>query len=502
MNHDYDDWTGDDIVLNQEMLEKSQVFLERFFEKIGISEKPIVSIVSFRKRGSFDFSVTDWNTEIFKTKVICQIDSEVYEDDKIIPLDEYLLPRDQDILRKTTAKNYVYDLTSISKEEYYLFTIFYHYKNVIGGSKETVEVYDDNVDKYIKIHPKYGFPDGIVTTISVKKNIKKEFKDNTFLIEIFKFLTRHVFVEQPKVETIDELLVEAGKNVLNNKIYKDFLINVDKNDGTNLFDLMHNVSLLKYESSENNGNILFCSQDIELENKIILTNPIPLSEFSYAAIRKLLEICSGDVCLLCDGNFIFGIGKRNVLQRLTKKAFIIDFKGQGKWDVVSYKNNKVMSVTHRVPSMPKSSVQETDFAIQFKKTFDSLEFQNVWRFINLAKEQSHGTMVVISKEAESESQRLCNQSFLINKTNEIQDRIINGITAIDGAILLDDKGICYSIGVILDGIANENIGTISRGARYNSALRYLNYCKEKNISCLIVIVSEDKYIDLKTVHDL
>ncbi|KQL33536.1 hypothetical protein AN960_20910 [Bacillus sp. FJAT-25509] len=55
---------------------------------------------------------------------------------------------------------------------------------------------------------------------------------------------------------------------------------------------------------------------------------------------------------------------------------------------------------------------------------------------------------------------------------------------------------------ILDGIANENIGTISRGARYNSALRYLNYSKNKNIPCLIVIVSEDKYIDIKTVYDL
>ncbi|MCU5303196.1 diadenylate cyclase [Bacillus toyonensis] len=106
-----------------------------------------------------------------------------------------------------------------------------------------------------------------------------------------------------------------------------------------------------------------------------------------------------------------------------------------------------------------------------------MEYQNVWSFIDIEKKQPHGTMVVITKEDQREAERLCNQGFLINKTNEIQDSIVKGITAIDGAILLDDTRFCYAIGVILDGIANEKIGTISRGARYNSALRYLNYSK-------------------------
>ncbi|MEH7856344.1 hypothetical protein V7652_28370, partial [Bacillus thuringiensis] len=297
--------------------------------------------------------------------------------------------------------------------------------------------------------------------------------------------------------------LKAGITALNDKIYKSFLVSLEEKESVNLYNLMHNISLLKYESSENRGNILFCPRDIELESKLILTKPIPLTEYSsITAIRKLLEISGGDVSLLCDGNFVFGIGKRNAIQDLPLKSFIIDFKGQGEWDVVTAKNQKVMSVVYRVPSMPKVAVKEPEFAKQFEKTFESSEYHNVWRLINLAKNQSHGTMVVITKEAEREAERLCNQSFLINKITDLQDGIIKGITAIDGAVLLDDNGACYAIGVILDGIANEKIGTISRGARYNSALRYLNYCKENSIPCLIVIVSEDKYIDIKTVHDL
>jgi DNA integrity scanning protein DisA with diadenylate cyclase activity len=66
------------------------------------------------------------------------------------------------------------------------------------------------------------------------------------------------------------------------------------------------------------------------------------------------------------------------------------------------------------------------------------------------------------------------------------------ITAIDGAVLIDPTTTCYAIGVILDGLAS-NKGTPSRGARYNSAIRYVETCK---YPCLAIIVSEDGSIDL------
>jgi hypothetical protein len=50
---------------------------------------------------------------------------------------------------------------------------------------------------------------------------------------------------------------------------------------------------------------------------------------------------------------------------------------------------------------------------------------------------------------------------------------------------------CHGFGTILDGMATES-GDPSRGARYNSALRYV----ESAWPCLAVVVSEDGGVDL------
>ncbi|PFI96857.1 hypothetical protein COI88_27905 [Bacillus cereus] len=491
-----EDWlrvTNDPLELTGDLLEESQNFLELLFKKIGISEKPVTAIVYFRERLSLTLnkSIKKKNkTEIISTKVIYfKDDGKVYQqiDQRPIPPIDFIDSKDREKLIGELGKNYIDKLTFLSKANNYLFLIDFQYGDVIGSRKKAP----------------WGLTDGLVTIFGVAKDIKNEIKNYTFLIEVLRLFTKDIHIHKLTSELIDDLLVKAGKITLNDKIYKSFMNDIGKNEGFNLFELMHNISLLKYESSENHGNILFCSCDIELEDKLILSKPISLIEYSsVTAIRKLLEISSGNVSLLCDGEFIYGIGKRTMEKNLPKKTFRIEFKGQGEWDVVTSKDKKVMSVANKVPSMPKTPVKEPEFAKKFELTFNSSEYENTWKFINSAKNQPHGTMVVITKSAKGEAERLCNQSFLINKKSEIQDSIIKGITAIDGAILLDETGVCYAIGVILDGIANEYIGTISRGARYNSALRYLNYCKGKDIPCLIVIVSEDKNIDIKTVHDL
>ncbi len=55
-------------------------------------------------------------------------------------------------------------------------------------------------------------------------------------------------------------------------------------------------------------------------------------------------------------------------------------------------------------------------------------------------------------------------------------------------------GICYAIGVILDGRHNKLSGEdISRGARHNSAYRYVF---EKKHNCVAIIISEDGDVTL------
>lgn len=62
--------------------------------------------------------------------------------------------------------------------------------------------------------------------------------------------------------------------------------------------------------------------------------------------------------------------------------------------------------------------------------------------------------------------------------------------------MLAPSGICYSLGVILDGLASAR-GTPARGARYNSALRYVETVrKQRQHRCVAVVVSEDGPVDV------
>jgi DNA integrity scanning protein DisA with diadenylate cyclase activity len=69
---------------------------------------------------------------------------------------------------------------------------------------------------------------------------------------------------------------------------------------------------------------------------------------------------------------------------------------------------------------------------------------------------------------------------------------IRQLTQIDGAMLLDTEGYCHAIGLILDGLASEH-GDAARGARYNSAIRYV---ETSTHNCLAVVVSDDGLINL------
>jgi hypothetical protein len=100
-------------------------------------------------------------------------------------------------------------------------------------------------------------------------------------------------------------------------------------------------------------------------------------------------------------------------------------------------------------------------------------------------------MVVVSTGARIEAERLKTQSTTIEPIQLIP-RTMQMITAIDGAVLIDPDSNCYAIGVILDGLASRK-GTPSRGARYNSAIRYVESSK---YPCIAIVVSEDGSIDL------
>lgn len=80
---------------------------------------------------------------------------------------------------------------------------------------------------------------------------------------------------------------------------------------------------------------------------------------------------------------------------------------------------------------------------------------------------------------------------------EAQEEILQGITAIDGAVFADLSGDCYAIGVIVDGQMVVE-GDYGRGARYNSIKNYITGYKVNHPKhvCLAVVMSEDGMINV------
>jgi hypothetical protein len=217
------------------------------------------------------------------------------------------------------------------------------------------------------------------------------------------------------------------------------------------------------------------------------------------AVRKLVEISETEFALLCDGQKIYGFGTLvGTYDPHKADLFIVQIVGHYTWEL-SHAGHILMRVAYGQPDLLRSPLDEKNLRQRILRVFSNIsnqELNHLSNLVRVATEQRHGTMVVICEDAEQESQRLANQSTLIEPLR-LTEEIMEKITAIDGAVLIDTKANCYAIGVILDGIATEK-GTSSRGARYNSAIRYVEHKKvgKSDYRALAIIISEDRSVDI------
>ena len=72
--------------------------------------------------------------------------------------------------------------------------------------------------------------------------------------------------------------------------------------------------------------------------------------------------------------------------------------------------------------------------------------------------------------------------------------LVDAITAIDGAVLMDTECVCGCIGAILDGDLVTK-GALARGSRYNSARNYIMRRRDFDEHFLAVVMSEDGTVD-------
>ena len=268
------------------------------------------------------------------------------------------------------------------------------------------------------------------------------------------------------------------------------------NPYTNLidfFNIFDNISALNYEGDASMGTIIICDEKHpNLDIRLKLATPISLHNFKK--VRKLLEMASRDLALWSEGHQILGLGKQQGNYNESGQSLLsIHFSGSRKWKLI-HGQHTMLVVEYGDPGLPRPKVNKETFNDLLQRMFDEAtpdDLAKIWSIVNVATSQKHGALLIISSDGAGESKRLKNQSTEIKPT-KLDESLVRNVTSIDGAVLLDVTGTCYSIGVILDGIATAK-GNPERGSRYNSAIRYV----ENNIGkCVAIIISEDGMVDL------
>lgn len=352
-------------------------------------------------------------------------------------------------------------------------------------------------------------------------------------IQFNRRVTRLFFGKIQKFIQEDICLDEFG-TVFENDLNNEYYVN-------SLLEKIDDISCLTYESASPFGSILFINKEIILSQSIInftitFTKEDRIRLEDSKRIRKLLELTNAekDLYLIADENEIYGLGEVNWNLQKDTLAIRLDFTGLSKYSLVlvrteaepmnvgkllienekkyyrsdiSLIEKKLISVNFKNPRMGEEGYSSEKLINLLKNTFweDNANYDQINEkierldsIVRKAREQKHGTMVVITEPltAKQELISLSKQSTLI-EPRVINYEYVKFLTAIDGAIYFDTDGNCHAIGVILDGRAKEDIGDASRGARYNSAHRYLHKLKDdEQKKCIIVIISEDGMVDL------
>lgn len=199
--------------------------------------------------------------------------------------------------------------------------------------------------------------------------------------------------------------------------------------------------------------------------------------------------------LLSDGYEVYGFGAlTGRYDRNAEDLFVSNFLSHYKWEL-THDGQPLLRVEYNDPKMPPRIDEGLeDLSDTLSRTLPAMTAESVDRFCRLARaaaDGSHGTILVVSEEAEAEVLRLQPQAIRL-EPEKLSDKILDRVSRIDGAVLFDPDCRCHAIGVILDGLAASE-GDPARGSRFNSAFRYVRTRKKGVVA---VVISDDGMINV------
>jgi hypothetical protein len=281
----------------------------------------------------------------------------------------------------------------------------------------------------------------------------------------------------------DEIIRRAASNLMRTSFIPGKLCYCD------LFEAVNRLSQLRYEGKSGVGRVVLASaDDPNVDYVLRLAQPAPLTETRWA--RKLLQMATPETALIAEYNTIVGLGR---VSDVSAPPFSIEFLDHHQWDL-RYGEQVLLRCRFGEVRLPQEPIGKKHFIDNMRRVFVGINEPAIARFkivLDLLAQLRHGSSLVIARDAAQEAQRLERQGTVIAPTPLTKELIERG-TAIDGTILADEHGVCHAIGVILDGRASDE-STPSRGARFNSAVRYVTDAPAPRMA---FVISEDRTLDV------
>ncbi|MDP3278629.1 MAG: hypothetical protein Q8Q09_25795 [Deltaproteobacteria bacterium] len=266
-----------------------------------------------------------------------------------------------------------------------------------------------------------------------------------------------------------------------------------------LVSVFNDVARRPYEGRPLVGELLL-GPESSLLVETRLVSPINFSETKL--VRKVLEAQSDGLSPVGTASGIVGFGR--ITGDTPTACTRITFTPRSGWLLgQGGEQHNLCSMIHGV-MRPLRTDPRGDFVAALTDVFGPMEAETVGRFegvIEEARAQAHGTMLVITANAQEEAIRLASSTTLSFMPHALSQTAVQAFSKLDGALLFDPDGLCHAAGVIVDGTSIAESGqdaTVarSRGARYNSAKRYRELCRQSVRAALIAVISEDGYFDL------
>jgi hypothetical protein len=267
------------------------------------------------------------------------------------------------------------------------------------------------------------------------------------------------------------------------------VIGLDRFNAPHLFTNLNQFSLLPYEQKAANGCIIIAkpnTQPLSLEFK----EPIQIGS-SYRNSRKAIEMSTHDCPLLSDGEQLYGVAKRTHLNPPNTSYAEIQFLSRNWWRW-HFAGRTLFEFKDGLASVPRSQRRDFEESIGEWRKLSVAALERIWSFVEPVSTAGHGAMVIISTEAEKEAQRL-QLAGLSMKPRDVPYSIAENLTRIDGAVMLDQEGTCHGVGYIVDGLAC-GMENPSRGARYNSACRYVESHPGKAFAVVVSVDGAISYL--------